>query len=48
MAKKRKLTTEEVIINEYYNGETDIRKISIKHKMKSEDIVIILEKNGIL
>jgi len=48
MPKKIKKTVEEVIIDQYIQGERDFRKIGKKHDITSSDVMEILEKNGII
>lgn len=48
MPKRVKKTLDEMIVDQYVNGERDLRKIGRKHKITSTEVMEILEKNGVL
>lgn len=41
-------TKEELIVEQYINGEQDFRKLGRKYKITSMEVIEILKLNGIL
>jgi len=48
MSKRIKKTVNEIIIDQYVDGERDLRKIGRKHKITSTEVMKILENNGLM
>lgn len=48
MPRKIKKTLDEMVIETYVEGETDLRKIGRQHDITSEQVMQILENNGLI